>query len=329
MNESLYVSPLAEITTLGDDKIAMSVVGRRFTVEDKVGMLKSILDQAGRGVQLAALTASMADSFPPEAIEAAVTALVNTRVLVRDDTRARASGDATHQHLQHRRELDALIPRDQLAAYERSNWLLVLAGEGACADALAASLADLNVPLQRVGRDGALPSAEEVGGKRALLLVCSDFEDFATFRAMNAKAVERGLPGLYVGIDWSTVQCGPLVMPKATACYECYFHRVRSTRKFVAEFDVRSEPDNILYHALPSKLAIQFGVAEASRLALQYLSGTLENLQHSVFSEIDSLSGETQRSRVLRLPRCTCCGNANTARPVGTVFQQALLRRRA
>lgn len=327
MNDSLYVSPLAEITTLGDDKIAMSVVGRRFTVEDKVGMLKGILDQAGQGVQLAALTAALADSFPPEAVEAAVTALVNARVLVRDD--ARAGGDATHQHLQHRRELDALIPRDQLAVYDRANWLLVLAGEGACADALADALAQLNVPMQRIARDGALPPADAIGDKRALLLVCSDFEDFASFRAMNAKAVERGLASLYLGIDWSTVQCGPLVMPKATACYECYFHRVRSTRKFVAEFDVRSKPENILYHALPSKLAIQFGVAEASRLVLQYLSGTLDNLQHSVFSEIDSLSGETQRSRILRLPRCACCGNASTARPVGAVFQQSLLRRRA
>lgn len=324
MNDTLYVSPLAEITTLGDDKIAMSVVGRRFTVEDKVGMLKTILGQAGQGVQMAALTESMADSFPPEAVEAAVTALVNTRVLVRDD--ARAGGDATHQHLQHRRELDALIPRDQLAAYDRANWLLVLAGEGACADALAEALAQMNVPLQRIGRDGELPDTND---KRALLLVCSDFEDFATFRAMNAKAVERGLASLYLGIDWSTIQCGPMVMPKATACYECYFHRVRSTRKFVAEFDVRSKPENILYHALPSRLAIQFGVAEASRLVLQYLSGTLDNLQHSVFSEIDSLTGETHRSRVLRLPRCACCGNASTARPVGTVFQQSLLRRRA
>lgn len=327
MNESLYVSPLAEITTLGEDKIAMSVVGRRFTVEDKVGMLKSILDQAGQGVQLAALTAAMADSFPPEAVEAAVTALVNARVLVRDD--ARAGGDATHQHLQHRRELDALIPRDQLAAYDRANWLLVLAGDGACADALAEALAQMNVPLRRIGRDGELPPADAIGDQRALLLVCSDFEDFASFRAMNAKAVERGMASLYLGIDWSTVQCGPLVMPKATACYECYFHRVRSTRKFVAEFDVRSKPENILYHALPSKLAIQFGVAEASRLVLQYLSGTLDDLHHSVFSEIDSLSGETHRSRILRLPRCACCGNASTARPVGTVFQQSLLRRRA
>lgn len=324
MNECLYVSPLAEITTVGEDRIAMSVVGRRFTVEDKVGMLKTVLARAAQGLRVAELEAELGEHFPPEAVQAAVQALVNARVLVPHD--ARGHGDATHQHLAYRREMDALIAPEQRAVYERANWMLVLAGEGACADALAASLSQLDVPLTRIATGDTLP---DCGDKRALLVVCADFEDYGAFRAMNAQAVARGMPSLYLGMDWSAVQCGPLVLPKATACYECYFHRVRSTRKFVAEFDVRSRRDNILYHALPSKLAVQFGVAEASRVALQYLSGTLEDLQHSVFSEIDSLSGEIQRSRILRLPRCACCGTASTARPVGSVFQQALLRRRA
>ncbi|MBJ7310479.1 TOMM precursor leader peptide-binding protein [Rugamonas sp. CCM 8940] len=324
MNDCLYVSPLAEITTIGADKIALSVVGRRFTVEDKVGMLKGILTQARDGISRDALVERMADSFPAEAVDAALKALLDTKVLVRHN--GRANGDATHEHLTHRRQLEGLSMPGQGAAYERANWLLALAGEGACAAALAASFAELDVAVLRVGRDAALPAA---AGRRALLIVCADHEDYALFRAMNGKAVEAGMPSLYVGVDWSTVQCGPLVMPRATACYECYFHRVRGTRKFVAEFDVRSQPDAILYHAIPSKLALRFGVAEASRVALQYLSGTLENLQHSVFSEIDSLSGEIHRSRILRLPRCAACGNASSARPVGSVFQQALLRRRA
>ncbi|MFC5475536.1 TOMM precursor leader peptide-binding protein [Paraherbaspirillum soli] len=324
MNERLYISPLAEITTIGDDKIVLSVVGRRFTVEDRVGMLKSILANAEQGVTLAALTDRLSENFPAEAVEAAVKALVDTKVLVKRD--GRASGDATHQHLEHRRELDGLIAAEQKASYDPANWVLALAGSGACADAIAASMAQLAVQVERLGEDQPVP---DYGDKRALLLVCSDFENFGFFRKLNGKAVERGIPSLYLGIDWGTVQCGPLVIPKATACYECYYHRVRTTRKFVAEFDARSKQENILYHALPSKLAIQFGVAETSRLILQFLSGTLDNLHQSVFSEIDSLAGEINRSRILRLPRCPACGTANTARPVGSVFQQALLRRRA
>ena len=145
-----------------------------------------------------------------------------------------------------------------------------------------------HVPLERLNDDAPIP---DYGNKRALLLVCSDVENFSLFRTVNAKAVERGITSLYLGIDWGTVQCGPLVIPKATACYECYFHRVRTTRRFVAEFDVRSKPENILYNALPSRLALQFGVAETSRLILQYLSGTLDNLNQSMFSEIDSVRG--------------------------------------
>lgn len=324
MNDTLYISPLAEVTVIGDDKIALSVVGRRFTVEDRVGMLKSILRDAESGVQLSTLIENMADLFPAEAVQTAVKALVDTKVLVRRD--GRSGGDATLHHLEHRREQEALISSAQSAAYQPDNWMLLQVGEGACADAMAAALTQLNVPLTRLAPDGELP---DTGTRRALLLVCSDFENFGLFRQQNLRALEHGLPSLYLGIDWSTVQCGPLVLPKANACYECYFHRVRSTRKFTAEFDVRSQPENILYHAMPSKLALQFGVAEASRLVLQYLSGTLENLQQSLFSEIDSQSGEIHRSRVLRLPRCPSCGTANTSRPVGSVFQQALLRRRA
>lgn len=323
MSECLYLSPLAEVTTQGEDKIAISVVGRRFTVEDRVGILKSILADAAHGVTLRQLLDDRAESFPPEAVEAAVNALVEAKVLLKQDGR---SGDSTFHHLQHRREQDGMSGPAQRPLYDKSNWLLALAGSGTCADALAASLAELGVPLQRLGAEDALP---EPGGRRALLLTASDFDDIALFRAMNAKAVAAGWPALFVGIDWSSVHCGPLVLPKATGCYECYFHRVRATRKFVAEFDMRSQSGNILYHALPSRLAVQFGVAEASRLALQFLSGTLEGLQQSVFSEIDSGSGEIVRSRVLRLPRCQVCGSASTARPVGSVFQQALLRRRA
>lgn len=322
--ESLYVSPLAEITTLGDDRIAMSVVGRRFTVDDKVGILRAILARAAQGVRMSELAAALGDSFPPEAVTVAVEALVKARVLVARD--GRATGDATYEHLDYRRELSALVQPADMPAYERTNWAVMLAGEGACADALADALAQLDVPLERIAAGAALP---DTGAKRALLLVCADYEDFATFRALNAQAVAHGVAALYLGIDWSTVQCGPLVLPRATACYECYYHRVRGTRKFVAEFDARSQSGNILFHALPSKLAVQFGVAEAARMALQYLSGTLESPHLSVFSEIDSHSGEIRRSRILRLPRCKCCGSASTARPVGSVFQQALLRRRA
>jgi bacteriocin biosynthesis cyclodehydratase domain-containing protein len=324
MNECLYISPLAEITAIGDDKIALSIVGRRFTVEDRVGMLKSILTDAAKGVTLAALIDNLSEHFPAEAVEAAVKAMVDTKVLVSRD--GRATGDATYQHLEHRRELEGLVAAEQNATYDPANWMLALIGVGAYADAIAASMAQLDVQVDHLGDDDPIP---DYGNKRALLLVCSDFENFGFFRKLNAKAIERGIPSLYLGIDWGTVLCGPLVIPKATACYECYFHRLRTTRKFVAEFDVRSMPENILYHALPSRLAIQFGVAETSRVILQFLSGTLDNLHQSVFSEIDSLAGDIHRSHILRLPRCPACGTANTARPVGSVFQQALLRRRA
>lgn len=324
MNERLYISPLVEITTLGDDKIALSIVGRRYTIEDRFGMIQSILSSAENGLEQDTLRANLSQHFPQDAIETTLKSLIDTKVLVKHNDRG--SGDATQQYLAHRREQEGNIMPGASAAYAADNWLVLLAGNGALADAMATSLASMHVTLERIATDAVLPVCH---GKRILLLVCGDDENFALFRSMNQRAVEHGIASLYLGIDWTTVQCGPLTIPKATACYECYYHRIRASRKFVAEFDARSNPDNILYRALPSQLAIQWAIAEASRITLQYLSGTLENLHHSAFSEINTLNGEIHRSMVLRLPRCPVCGNANTARPVGTVFQHALLRRRA
>ncbi len=324
MNAHLYLSPLAQITAIGAEKVALSVAGRRFTVDDPAGMLKLILARAEQGLDQAAVCEELADQFPADAIEAAIQALVNTRVLIRHNTRA--SGDASLHLLEHRRELEALTAPASAGQYAPANWALALVGQGRLADALCTALGALGVTVDRLAEDADLP---DYGQRRALLLVCADFEHHGLFRQQNTKAIARDLPTLFLGLDWSTVHCGPLVLPRASACYECYFHRLRTTRKFVAEFDMQSDPANLLYHALPSTLAIQFALAEGTRLILEYLSGTLDNLHHSAFSEIDSLTGSIGRSRVLRLPRCPACGTASSARPVGSVFQQALLRRRA
>jgi bacteriocin biosynthesis cyclodehydratase domain-containing protein len=238
----------------------------------------------------------------------------------------RNRGDSTHSLLEHRRELDGNIASGSNADFLPENWIVVLAGQGQLANAMLKSLTETGIQVNRVGAEGQISTYAD---KRAMMLVCSDDEDFSMFRKMNSVAVEAGMPSLFLGIDWSTVQCGPLVIPKATACYECFYHRVRSTRKFAAEFDVRSNPDNFVYRAIPSKLAIQWAVAEGARIVLQYLSGTLENMHQSTFSEIGIFDGNIGRSAVLRLPRCPVCGVANTARPVGTVYQHALMRRRA
>ena len=324
MTAHLYLSPLAQITAIGAEKIALSVVGRRFTVDDPAGLLKLILARAEHGLDQAALGDQLAEQFPADAIDAAVQALVNTRVLIRHN--GRATGDASLHLLEHKRDLEALTTPASAAQYAPANWRVALVGHGRLADALSAALRGLGVALERLADDAPLPEYQQ---ERALLVVCADVEQHGLFRQQNSKAIGANLPSLFIGLDWSTVHCGPLVLPRASACYECYFHRLRTTRKFVAEFDMQSDPANLLYHAVPSTLAIQFALAEGTRLILEYLSGTLENLHHSAFSEIDSLTGAIGRSRVLRLPRCPACGSASSARPVGSVFQQALLRRRA
>jgi len=323
MTKRLFISPLAEITTLADDKIALSVVGRRYTVEDRAGLIKRMLAYAENGVELSTLTETFAAEFPDAAVEAAFASLVSARVLVRDD--ARALGDSTHLQLQHRREMSGNLEGRGEKDYDAAHWHVVLAGKGALANALALAMADINITVERVDDDVQL---SDYGDKRCLLLSVSDDENFALARAWNKKAISSAMPYLFVGIDWTTVQCGPLVLPRATACYECYYHRVRATRRFVNEFDVRSDRSNVLYNALPSKLAIQWAVAETLRLVLRYFSGTLDNLHQSPFSEIDTFTGEVGRSMVLRLPRCPACGNASTERPVSSVYQYAQLRRK-
>src|SRR4029078_4791818 len=97
-------SPLDEISRVGEDKVALSVVGRRYTVEDPAGLIRRILAHAEQGLDLERLAGDLPEHVPLAAAEATVKALADTRVLVPRNTRG--ASDATQHHLSHRRELD-------------------------------------------------------------------------------------------------------------------------------------------------------------------------------------------------------------------------------
>ena len=320
MTERLFISPLAEITTLDDDKIALSVVGRRYTIEDKIGLTRRILDFAQHGMTSSTLIDSLSNEFSETVLASTIQSLTATGVLVSKDDRA--MGESTHLHLQHYRERSGNPEGRPLEQYDPARWRVALVGKGMLANALKLAIADVQIEVECV--DDALST---VSDKRCVILTVSDDENIALARAWNKTAVILGLPFLFVGIDWSVVQCGPLVLPRATACYECYYHRVRATRRFVNEFDALSDRSRILYNKLPSKLAIQWAVAETLRLLLLHLSGTHDQLHQSPFSTIDTFQGSIERSMVLRLPRCPVCGNASGEKPVSAVYQHAQLRR--
>ena len=350
MTTMLTISPLAEITTFGTDKIALSLVGRRLTIEDPTGMLKCMLLSTKKGISQTELVSLLAQDYPTDAVTAAIKALCDLNLFIHADqnelqratSASQRCATATHLFLAYRRKCEHIAATDHHASGNPSDWKLVVIGQGGFADAITIALTQLNIQVRQLNpgddlgthaqantHSDTVTTEQGITHYPTLLLACSDFEDFTFFRNINKQAMALAIPTLYLNLDWSTAQCGPLVIPNASACYECYFHRLRATRKFLEEFDARSNTEHILIHALPNTLAIQYGTAEAARIVLQFLSGILNNMHQGLFSEMDSLTGDIHRSQIIRLPRCPVCGRANTHRPTGTVFQRAILRQGA
>lgn len=317
-----FVSSLAEIIILNEDKIAISIVGRRYTIDDPFGMLRSILNYIEDGADMEMIEKGLSECFPAGVVSSTLKSLIDTKVLVEKDSRTH--GDSTHDYFVYCHDQSNIFSDEQRTLYLPESWSVILIGEGALAESLDNIFKELNINIERKNAEFFLPLQKD---KRQLIIACADFENFPMFRTVNQSCINNNIPALYVALDWSTVHCGPLVLPKASACYECYFHRLRSSRRFISEFDARANPNNILYQALPNKLAIQWAKAEVSRLALHYLNGTLDHLHKSHFESMNTQNGEIDRSVVLRLPRCPICGVSSINRPASPVFQHALLRR--
>ncbi len=120
--------------------------------------------------------------------------------------------------------------------------------------------------------------------------------DVALF--LNAACVDRGIPflptrrGLYEVVD------GPLVVPRETACYQCF-----EARATAMGAGWSNEP---LRRAEP-RLAFPVGADLLALEVVKFLSGVAESVLRGHIRRLDLLSGLHELHPVLKVPRCPVC----------------------
>lgn len=310
-----------DISIIDEQKISLAVYGRQFIINDRDALVRDILTLAKRGEDMTAIKTNLSEKHGMEKIDAVIRSLAQTGVL--ETVQVQVSKTPAHAQFAYLRYLLGDKPSAPVAI-DPALWHVAIAGEGNLADALANQMQELGITLTRLATELPLPSKTT---ERLLLVHCADFEDFASFRDLNQRAWDANIPALYVSIDSNFARVGPLVIPQAGACYECYFHRVRAGRKSIPNFDARSDSKNYFYRPVPAQTSLLWAQAEAVRTVLAYLSGTMDDLHQNPMTEINTTRGEIERSRLLRLPRCSVCGVANSRhRPLSRVYHGSLIK---
>lgn len=172
--------------------------------------------------------------------------------------------------------------------------ILVL-GVGDIAEHAAKALSALGA--QHVARAGDIAGQDHV-------LAAADAPDDA-FADVNARAIAADVPVTFVHADGAEVIIGPTLIPKQSACWRCYTLR---------SLGAHPNPERLLAaRALSRPPEVRFptfgaiaGAWAAQAVAVTVSGAGVPPLAGHV-SQVDMLSLQARRHRVLRIPRCPAC----------------------
>jgi|GEM_PF-5994840 len=177
-------------------------------------------------------------------------------------------------------------------------------GEGQVKAAVQRDLASLGLE-----RCELLP--EQVNGRARdidLLVFCQDREDESARRAVNRLAVEACVPWFPVAVHRHVISTGPIIIPGATACVECIYHRgqmnLQAFETGAAGADVQAGAHGVSTSAFVARMAAMFGVEEIAR----YLFGAVYDLHLATLTRYSVTTGQQTKSVALKVPRCPVCG---------------------
>lgn len=141
-----------------------------------------------------------------------------------------------------------------------------------------------------------------------VIVIASDHHRPKLYERINDCCVQAGVPWTSYRPDWTglTVEIGPTVLPKVTACYECYQQRRRSNL---------AEPkyDDMLAAALKAQTSPLLNLQITPCLSLfcyeilRLLSGITQPRTLGAILEFDISTAELIRHPLLKVPRCPAC----------------------
>jgi bacteriocin biosynthesis cyclodehydratase domain-containing protein len=296
----LLIHSAAEIVDLGAGRVQVRVPdGDHFTIET-------------RGIELAQRLEAMRQGTLT--LEAAVAAATN------DDERHvwDRAGEVLRQRGLLRREDEDDPSADWLLAsfdyvFRRTRAVrppmaadaaqpVVVCGEGLIADVTRRCVTSLGRDL----KPGA-PAAEAPPGLR---IACSDHDDHEFLLEQNEVALREGVMSTFARRSGSRVLVGPIVVPRESACFNCYLERVVSNTEFIDEFEGNARSSGARRPPLRDATGLMSGVL--AFLVTQHVAFALERIttvaRVGEVLAFDLLSSRTTRHPVLKLPRCRVCG---------------------
>ncbi|MET0553032.1 MAG: TOMM precursor leader peptide-binding protein [Vicinamibacteria bacterium] len=197
-------------------------------------------------------------------------------------------------------------PRQQQAALKKATVGVLGAGR------LAAALTGL---LYRSGIGAVLTGELDAAADAAdLLFSCAEEPSVGYWETVNAASLRTGTPWLRCSLDGYKGLVGPLVIPYETACYRCCRLRERSNARNPAEHNafeswLEEHPDHgVRYGGLSPFEPIVAGYAALEAVRLLTRITALESPTVGHLLVVDLLTYETERHRVLKVPRCAACG---------------------
>jgi bacteriocin biosynthesis cyclodehydratase domain-containing protein len=279
-----------------------------------------VVDAAASEVSAAALVDRLGSAFDAEALtplvgvepvdaEAWVAELRSAGVVVAHDAPAQAVED--------------WVAFARYGALPRQGTVrtVELVGEGRLAAGLAESLGRFGVPVVRVtdppaydgtrdrlqvdtaGRDDDL-GADEPTTPEAVRVLASDSSTFSEQLELNAQYIAARASALYVtcsGVEWCV---GPYVVPGATACFWEYERLHARTIESPIEYHTMAYVSSTQFG--PPQVTLDAAVAAAVPHVLELAMTGQSDLAGAILRG-RSTTGITERSSVMRLPRCPHC----------------------
>jgi bacteriocin biosynthesis cyclodehydratase domain-containing protein len=210
------------------------------------------------------------------------------------------------------------VPDPAVAAARLAAAHVVIFGAGAVGTALAASLAEAGVGRRTVHpRTALLGDAPDAACAEATVIaLASDGMSLAGVDAVNALAIERGIPWMLVRIDRTRALIGPYVIPGETSCFVCYELRARANAEHPADHEGlhrhwRLVADRSADPATPPSTGPIIGGWVALDLARAIASSRTPVTAGRIVA-LDLHTLQSTRREILRLPRCPACSRLRT-----------------
>ncbi len=143
-----------------------------------------------------------------------------------------------------------------------------------------------------------------------ILIACKESSGFSFFDKVNNLCLSSGARWLHVAIEGSTAFLGPTIVPKQTACYECYDRRRNSNRADLESFLAYKEVIENESSDLSEGFLQPFWSLISSQVSLEItriISGFAPPNTIGSFYEFNPQTPNSVKHEVFRVPNCPAC----------------------